>query len=91
MNKVQHDALVQLMGSGRMTERMQSALWDHFTTEGQTLKTVAARHGVSFNGLSKRLALARTTMEHAYALITGIAAPQEDDDDEAGGEAGHGN
>lgn len=72
LNPAQFNALVQLMGAGRMSEPMQSALRDFFCTdEPGEQKVIAKRHGVSANGLNQRISLARRNIKLAYSLITG--------------------
>lgn len=72
LNKTQFDALVQIMGAGRMSEPMQAALRDFFCTETpDEQKVIAQRHGVSPGGLNQRITLARRNIKLAYALVTG--------------------
>ena len=72
LNKTQFDALVQIMGAGRMSEPMQGALREFFCTASpDEQKVIAKRHGVSANGLNQRIMLARKNIKLAYALVTG--------------------
>lgn len=77
MKPQQFDALVQLMGAGRMSPNMRAALCAFFCSNPRPLqKDLAARHGVSPNGLNQRIAHARETVLLAYNLLV---APDETD------------
>lgn len=66
----QLQALIQLTGSGRMSQPMQAALHDVFCVDvPDEHAVIAARHGVSVRGLRERLRMARDTIKLAYALI----------------------
>ena len=73
LNKTQFEALVQIMGAGRMSEPMRAALRDFFCIERpDAQKVIAQRHGVSPNGLNQRITLARKNINLACALVTGL-------------------
>ena len=72
LNKTQFEALVQIMGAGRMSKPMRAALRDVFCTEQpDTQRVIANRYGVSANGLCNRITLARKNIKLACALVTG--------------------
>lgn len=72
LNPHQFNALVQLMGAGRMSEPMQSALRDYFSSDAPpSQKEIARRYGVSPGGLNQRITLARRNIRLAYMLCTG--------------------
>lgn len=73
LNKTQFDALVQLMGAGRMSEPMQAALRDYFSSDAPpSQKEIAHQYGVSHGGLNQRITLARRNIRLAYMLCTGV-------------------
>ena len=73
LNPAQFNALVQLMGAGRMSEPMQAALRDYFSSDAPpSQKEIARLYGVSPGGLNQRITLARRNIKLAYVLCTGV-------------------
>lgn len=73
LNPAQFNALVQLMGAGRMSEPMQAALREFFCSDDPpSQKEIACQYGVSPGGLNQRITLARRNIRLAYMLCTGV-------------------
>ena len=72
MTPKQVDALIQLMGKGRMSAPMRGALLEFFSGSSERQIDIAARHGVSPNGLNACIQRARKAIASAHVLITGV-------------------
>lgn len=72
LNKNQFDAIVEMMGRGRISKPMKAALREFFCSDSVKLqKDIAKRHGVSPQGLNQRITMARKMKRLAYTLVTG--------------------
>lgn len=76
LKQTQVDALVQLMGSGRMSEPMRNAV-AMVLVEGSTQQAASEKHGVSPQGLFQRITNLRRVMRLSYVALVGGEPSEE--------------